>query len=182
MLRLRTAGVALVGLACSVSSVQADWHSFWAGVERGRQRNNAWPEPFATADKEAAVAPINLMIVKGWQRQNLLGEHHFEADKSALSQAGQLKLRWILTQVPPEHRIVYVERGLTEEATAARIDIVQQATTTMVAKGDLPQVVASNMISRGWPAAQVDSVGRKYTETTPSPRLPTFSPTTGGSN
>ena len=179
MLRRAIASAAVIGLVATVAPVNADWNSFWTGVERDRVRNNCWPEPFISIDRQAARAPISMMVAKGWQRQNLLGEHHFDKDKQALSQAGQIKLHWILTQAPVEQRTVFVERAHTEEDTTTRIDVVQQAATKLVAKGTLPQVVVSTMMSRGWPADYVDSINRKYGETTPPPRLPAYQSTTG---
>ena len=174
MLRRALTSAAVLGLVTSAAPVKADWHTFWVGVERDRVRNNCWPEPFISTDRVAARAPLDMMVAKGWQRQNLLSEHHFDKDRQVLSQAGQLKLHWILTQAPVEQRTVYVERAYTEEDTAARMDVVQQAATKLVPKGTLPQVVVSSMMARGWPADYVDNINRKYGETTPPPRLPAY--------
>lgn len=182
MLRKFIVTTSLLAMISSVPpSYAADaWDEFWAGVERDRVRNQCWPEPFIALDRQASRAPIALMTAKAWQRQNLLGEHHFDKERHALSQAGQIKLHWILTQAPVEHRTVFVERALTEEGTRSRVDVVQEAAGRFVGKGDLPQVEISSMMSRGWPADYVDSIGRKYSESTPPPRLPARQSTTGG--
>jgi hypothetical protein len=56
---------------------------------------------------------------------------------------------------------------------------VQEAANRLAGQGNLPQVEISGMMSRGWPADYVDSVGRKYSESTPAPRLPARTSTTG---
>src|SRR5688500_17555213 len=36
----------------TVSSAHADWHEFWHRVGVDFHRNNAWPEPFLSADRQ----------------------------------------------------------------------------------------------------------------------------------
>ena len=179
MLRNCARIVALLAVVAAARPSQADWHSFWAGVERDAHRNKMWPQAFTPLDQRAAEAPFATMAAKGWQRQNLIGDHHFTEDSAKLTEAGQLRVRWILTQAPLEHRTLYIERGASAQLTAARVDATQQAAIAVLPRGELPQVLVSEMATRGWPAEQVDGIGRKYQETIPPPRLPDFKSMTG---
>ena len=159
-------------LLVSASPAQAQWFSnFWSGVHRDYHRNQAWPEPFLRPDREAVSQPFAVMVANGWRRQNLLSDYHFDEDKSVLNLAGEMKLRFILTQMPPNRRIVFVQRGLSPDVTATRIDLVQQAAVVMLPAGSLPEVVESDLPNDGWPADDIDAVARKFQSTRPDPRL-----------
>ena len=170
----------------SASSARADnwWTEFWGGVHDGWHRNNAWPEPFIYQDRETVAAPFGAMINKGWERQNLLSEYHFEdgAHALVLNQAGQLKVRWILTQAPQSQRIIYVQRGTSPAQTQARMLLVQQAAVAVVGPGESPSIAVSNMDASGWSAENVDAIYRKAALSRPDPRLPKPQGDSGGAS
>ena len=106
---LRTGAFVLIGLAAWIgsSSVQAGgWDDFWCGCKADYQFNNQWPKPFIDMDRQAAVAPYNVMIANGWQRQNLIGENYFDDDTKQLHKRGLNQIRSILLQAPVEHRVI----------------------------------------------------------------------------
>ena len=108
---IRIAVLVAAGLAC-VAPARADWifcivdgtKKFCHSVARDTKRRNCWPEPFTRPDRYAVRAPFALMVSNGWRRQNLLGEHHFVDQGGKLTEAGRLKIRWILTEAPQHHR------------------------------------------------------------------------------
>jgi hypothetical protein len=137
------------------------------------QRNNLWPEPFVCPDRMAVRAPFEVMVRNGWIQQNMLGEHHFNNTDSSLNESGRLKLQWILTEAPPQHRTVYVRRGVTPEATVARIAAVRQAAAQLAGPSSMPEVVETTISPAGWPASRVDAIDRAFQQSTPAPRLST---------
>lgn len=145
---------------------------FFQSIGLDTARNNCWPKPFAYADRQVTRAPFGLMVQKGWQRQNVLGEHHFSLATGGLSEAGRLKVRWIVQEVPRPHRAIYVQRADSPQETAARIDAVQNLTLQLVQNDDLPPVLETKMSTGWWPSAQVDNIGRRFAESAPEPRLP----------
>jgi len=148
------------------------WHAFWQSVARDWRRNNCWPEAFLGPDRLAVRAPFVVMVENGWRRQNLLSNHHFEEEATTLNQAGKLKVRWIMTQAPKQHRTIYVRRADAPEDTAARIAGVQEYGVQFAEDGQLPEVRETNLDTTGWPAAEVDMIHRKAVDTAPDPRLP----------
>ncbi|MHC4178974.1 MAG: hypothetical protein ACYSWU_15785 [Planctomycetota bacterium] len=176
---IRIAVLVAAGLAC-VAPARADWIScivdgtkeFCRSVARDTKRRNCWPEPFTRPDRYAVRAPFALMVSNGWRRQNLLGEHHFVDQGGKLTEAGRLKIRWILTEAPQHHRTIYVHRATKPEVTAARIDDVQQLAAQIVPEGALPLVLETSIPAGGWPAARADIIGRKFESSAPDPRLP----------
>jgi hypothetical protein len=144
---------------------------FWGDVHTGWHRNNEWPEPFVERDRDAAVAPFLVMIANGWQKQNLIGENYFDENTGSLTLAGRDRIRSILRNAPTEHRTVYVERDLNENVTAMRMDEVQRAVALMQPSGPLPDVLASDMVASGRPAAIVSAEIKGYETSVPTPRL-----------
>ena len=170
----------LVSLACTVPA-RANWIcEFFHCMARDTKRRNCWPKPFVCPDRQAVRAPFVVMVNNGWRFQNMLGDHHFSGDGGELNEAGRLKVHWILTQAPQQHRTIYVYTAMTGEATAVRIESVRQVAAELVPHGPPPPVFVSNVPARGWPASQVDDIGRKFESSTPEPRLPVAEGTTSG--
>jgi hypothetical protein len=136
-------------------------------------RNNVWPKPFVCPDRQAVRLPFHLMVHNGWRRENLLGEHHFRPGTPELTESAKLKVKWILRDAPRHHRTIYVHAANSPAETAARIDEVQSLVVSLAPAGNLPPVVETNVNPPGWPASQVDSIGRKFESAVPDPVLPT---------
>ena len=63
--------------------------------------------------------------------------------------------------MPPNRRTIFVQRGLTPDVTALRIDVVQRAASRMVPAAMLADVVESDLPNDGWPADDVDAVAKQ---------------------
>jgi hypothetical protein len=164
-------GFFLVSLGCA-SQVSADLiSSFFNSIAKDVKRRQCWPAPFAAADRVAVRAPFALMVNNGWRRQNMLGEFHFEQGTGQLTEAGRLRVRWILTAGPEQHRLIYVHTADNDSETSARMAAVQQL-ASQISPYRLPPVQATSIPDEGWPASQVDAIDRKYMSTQPTPRLP----------
>ena len=181
MLRLLSAVVFAVTLGSALPA-QAQWfsspeggHTLWNRYWDGWRANNHWPQQWIGYDRAAVCTPLDISSEKGWHRMNLIGSFHFDPATNQLNAAGEHKVRFILTRQLPQRRIVFVERGMTAEVTASRLDAVQQAAVTMMPAGELPEVVDSNMIMDGSPADEVDATLKGFARTRPDPRLPAAS-------
>ncbi|MEX2137929.1 MAG: hypothetical protein WD894_01620 [Pirellulales bacterium] len=171
----RVASGLLVGVLSlwASAAAQANWFkTIYHDVRGGFHTNNMWPEPYVEPSRRAVKEPFAILHARGWQRQNLLGEHHFEEDQTRLTPAGVLRVKAMLANSPPQYRAVFVEKGQNREVTNSRIDAIQQAIVDMQIEGPLPAVTASDLIVEGWSSEYVDAVGRKYHLSIPEPRLP----------
>lgn len=163
--------VALVTLVGTVP-VKADWLAeFCYSVARDTKRRNCWPKPFVCADRYAARAPFAVMINNGWRLENTLGEYHFSQATNELTEAGRLKVEWIVFQGPEQHRAIYVDRGDSPDTTAKRVDSVQQLVARLSPQGPMPAVVETGIPAPGWPAAHAENVVRKFETAFPDPRV-----------
>lgn len=143
-----------------------------AYIRCGYRQNADWPWPYVCPDRTAARAPFNLMVQNGWRRQNLLGAHHFTRDGEQLTTAGELKVRWIMTQAPPDHRNVFVERAVNPTVTTHRVASARQYADKVAMAGERPVVEETYLMSEGRPASLVDAVNVRFQESMPPPVLP----------
>jgi hypothetical protein len=165
----------LLCVAALAAAAPAD--AFWLGefycyLEERREENARWPSQFVGQDRAAAAAPFDVMIRNGWRRQNLLGAHHFNEDCTQLSQAGKLRVQWILSQAPPEHREVFIEQSIEEGVTQQRIETVNQFAMQVSRDGAPFQAQPTHILSDGRPAVTVDFVNTQFRENMPVPTLP----------
>ena len=166
----------------TIEDTPSAWQRFWSKFCLESRRNNAWPYPFLYADRVAVRAPFVVMVNNGWRRQNTLGAHHFREDSSDLTEAGEIKVRWILLEGPVHHQTIYVHAARTAEETAKRVDAVQQLAIKLVPTGALPAVLQTNIPPAGWPAGHIDDINRKFQSSMPEPRLKEDSSDSGDIN
>lgn len=172
MLRYGPVMLVLWAILVAADTAEAQWfETFKHNFKRDYHRNAMWPEPFLQPDRNSVMAPFAIQTANGWRRQNLLSDYHFNDATNQLTLAGETKLHYILTQMPPTRRTVFVQQGLTVKVTEARIRSVERASSRMVPDGMVANVVESNLPNDGWPAADVDAVTRKFNATRPAPRL-----------
>jgi len=170
---LRALVLVAVGVAVTATQARAECLSMIAsyGV-REFKRRNCWPKPFSCPDRYAVRAPFHTMVNNGWRRQNLLGDHHFARGTGELTEAGKLKVRWILTAAPQHHGEIYVHKAETVDETAARMESVRLAAAEIAPERGPPPVLETGIPEYGWPAWRVDAVGRAFESSMPEPKLP----------
>jgi hypothetical protein len=137
-------------------------------------RNNSWPQPFRAADATSVVAPFEVMRANGWRENNTLGRLLFSKENT-LSEAGALKIQWIVTQAPAGYRVIYVKSGSTKQETDARVESVQLAVSQMIPTGPLPQILITEIEPPTSSGVYQTLVHRALIRTTPTPRLGQFS-------
>jgi hypothetical protein len=173
MRRLILAVAATAVLGHLVPSAQAVWFDDGARyVKRGYHENKIWPWPYVCADRMAVREPFCMMINNGWRRQNLLGPHHFNPNSSQLTTAGELRVRWIMTQAPGERRTIFIERDIDPAVTAERLATARQYSAQVSTDGQVAQVAETHLISEGRPASVVDATNVRFQESMPPPVLP----------
>ena len=153
------------------TSANADWHEFWTGVKVDFHRNNAWPEPFLSADREVTREYFRIQVNNGWRMQNTIGRWFFDDETNQLNEAGEIKLRQVATQSPVHRRTVFVLMGTTPDVTAKRVESVQQTLAKMLPEGPVPQVLLTDVDLEGGSGAYYDKVNTAYNSSIPSPRL-----------
>jgi hypothetical protein len=168
---LAIVGLALITLGFAVQASAEIICGIVHSIVQDTKREQCWPKPFMGPDRATVREPFIIQVNNGWRRQNMLGEYHFEAGTGQLTEAGRLKVRWILTACPQQHRQIYVHIADADEETTARVASVQKL-ASRIAPNTLTPIMTTTISEEGWPADQVDLIDRKFQATTPAPRLP----------
>jgi uncharacterized membrane protein YgcG len=137
----------------------------------GFQRVNKWPQPWVCPDRQSVRAPMAIMAANGWRRQNMLTDFHF-TDNNEVTEAGELLVRWILTEAPQARRVIYVHCAMTGQDTATRMAAVAKAAQKVCPGQPIPPILETNISDAGWPAREVEIISRRFDATMPDPRLP----------
>ena len=141
-------------------------------IHRDWKRNNCWPKPFVCPDRQYVRAALVTQVANGWERQNTLGDYYFGDTGRELTEAGKLRIRWILYEAPAQHRTIYVYSSVDPQETVARVNSVQEYVHELMPEGEPPLVLPTTVRPRGWPAERVDLVNRKFYQSIPTPQLP----------
>jgi hypothetical protein len=160
-------------------NMKAKWHAFWDRVHVDWHRNNAWPEPFNHIDERATRTPLAIMADNGWKLQNTISHQLFDPESQELTRAGELKVRWILTQMPMHRRSVFVLRGESPEVTETRVNSVEKLAESLLGEPGLAMISVTDIVPRGGSGDYFERVNRGYENSVPAPRLPDMG---GGDN
>jgi len=173
--------VALLLVTASSTTVFAQYGSPTLAEHfcRGYQQNVQWPIPYIQPARRSIHSAFNAVANNGWRRQNLLGNYHFNNETHQLTEAGKLKVHWILTQAPTHRRNVFVQRGSDESQTSLRVASVQALASGMSPSAEMAKVSDTHIIAEGHPARAVDATFVGYAANKLPPVLPKAS--AGGS-
>ena len=152
----------------------------WYDIREDYCRNVNWPWPYICPDRSYSRAPFNVMVQNGWRRQNLLGSHHFDETNGKLTTAGELKIQWVITQAPQQHRQIFVERSLDPTVTNRRINIARDYAVIVAQGKATPEIYETHLLAEGRPATTVDAVNVRFQESMPPPVLPAATATNTG--
>ncbi len=170
--------VVVLGSAMPLSA--GELGDFFSSMARDTKRRNCWPEPFVHADRAAARQVWATQVSAGWERQNLLSEFYFLSGGNELTEAGRMRVQWIMNEVPEPHRQIYVHRGNTPQETALRMLAVQRFVAQSPYAVNVP-VIESTRTDDGSPAAGIDALSKKAANSALDPKLlGTSSTATGG--
>jgi hypothetical protein len=140
-----------------------------------------WPWPYNCQDRAYVREVSDRQVHNGWVCETTLLDYHFD-DKHALNQPGQLHLKWILENVPPQHRTAFVQKTSNEEVNQQRLASVQQVATEMVGSENVPKIELRVASPTGRPALEIDSIRRKEIAAIRIPQITYTSPSAGGSS
>lgn len=179
---LTTCGLAASLALTSAAGAVAGNGDFWYRNKVDWHRNNAWPEPFQSADRAITREYWHIQVNNGWRLQNTVGNFFFEEGSNDLTRAGELKVRQIVLQNPVHRRTVFVLMADTEVVTAKRVEAVQRAVSKFIPEGPLPQILKTDVDVDGGSGEYFDKIDNAYRQSIPAPRLGGDSSGSGGSS
>lgn len=158
---------------CCQSGCQSGYEPDYLEKSGYALRDNVrWPRQYTWPARRGICQSFAIMANNGWQRQNLLGRYHFDAETGELSAAGRVKVQWILTQAPPQRRTIFVEQFGEQELMATRVQSVQTLAANLAGGMGPVDVRETLMHDDGHPAGSVDAVFTGFSTNQAPPILP----------
>jgi len=191
MKTLSISASALLLLVCSASTASAQQYAQYGlygsssalgACEAGCRTNQMWPSQYIPAARRSVLSAYEVMINNGWRRQNLLGAYHFNPGSNELTEAGKLKVKWILSQAPQHRRSIFVERGPDQSKTAARVASINNWASAMSPSVGIVDVNDTHIVAEGHPAGTVDHIFVGFQTNQPAPVLPATGLSSSGSS
>jgi hypothetical protein len=168
--RIIRLSITIIALGYAVPLSAGEICDFLSGIARDTKRQVGWPEPFVHSDRAALRQTMAIQVANGWERQNLLSAFHFLPGGKELTEAGRMRVEWIMNEVPEPHRQVFVHRADTPQETLIRMQTVQHFVAQSPYSINVP-VFESTRTDDGWPADRIDMLSRKAATATPDPKL-----------
>ncbi len=138
-----------------------------------------WPHPYICQDRQYVASIMDRQITNGWVMSTTLYEYHFDPTTDELTQAGRLRLRWILQSVPDKYRLAFVQTAESSEASQRRMTSVRSEAVAMVGDGNVPPIMLRVTSPLGRPAIEIVNIRRAELQTQPAPRIPLPSSSSG---
>jgi hypothetical protein len=160
--------VLAIGYALPVSAGEIG--DFLSSEARDTKRRNCWPEPFNHIDRAEYRQVFALQVAAGWERQTMLSDFHFLPGGTELTEAGRIRVNWIISEVPEAHRQIFVHRADSPQETGIRMQAVQRFVSQSPYANNIP-ILESTRTDEGWPADRIDLVTKKSASLTPDPKL-----------
>jgi len=132
--------------------------------------NRIWPKQYVGPSRRSICQAYERQLANGWRKQNILGKYHFDQEGVKLTEAGRLKVQWIMTQAPPQRRTIFVEHGVDLDQTAVRVAAVQDLATTLA--GGPADIQETYLRDEGRSAAAVDAMFTGFRAGSLPPVLP----------
>lgn len=107
-------------------------------------RNDAWPKPFACADRQLYNSFWGPQIQQGWEEQCVLEAAHFNPETGQLNKFGQQAVAGIMQNNPEHRRTVFIRRDPNDSINEIRRSTVQDTINTFYGRTTNAQVAFSS--------------------------------------
>ncbi len=134
--------------------------------------NHYWPHPYNCQDRHYTRAILDRQAGNGWVDATTLYDYHFDEETNKLTTAGQLHLRYILTETPSRYRQAFVQTGAAPEASQTRMASVRSTAAAIVGDANVPPILQRMTTAYGRPALEIVTIRRLDLATQPAPRIP----------
>lgn len=121
-------------------------------------RNDAWPKPFACADRQLYHSFFGRQVDQGWEEQCVLEAAHFDPESNELNKFGQQAVAGIMQNNPDHRRTVFIHRNVDDSINQQRRSTVQETINTFYGQDTNAQVAFSSkrpVTTSGTRAAQI---------------------------
>lgn len=139
-----------------------------AQSEKVRARNDAWPKPFACADRQAYHNLWNGFYEGGWISHCTLIDAHFDSESGALNRLGESVVQGLMKNNPENRREIFIYDGRSNVDFHAK----RQSVVDLVNRWYGDKAVQISSTNR-WPiqgnGLRSETTNQLFADTTPEP-------------
>ena len=122
-----------------------------------------WPWPYMCTDRQYIFDVVRTQEANGWLTETTLYDYHFNAETHELTVPGKIQLKWILENVPPSYRTVWVQQAEDPAVSEQRINNVRAFANRLVNPSNMPQIAFRPALAPGArPSKSIRSVARNW--------------------
>lgn len=118
-----------------------------------------WPHPYDCQDQDYVRSLSAAQISNGWVTMTTLYDYHFD-ESHQLNESGRVQLYWILENAPAKHRYAFVQAGVDNATSEARLAAVKAEASQLVGPDQIPPILVRVTSPLGRPAEEVDEIRR----------------------
>lgn len=129
-----------------------------------------WPYPYVCDDRAYVRNVCEMQVANGWMAETTLYDYHFDEETQELNHSGREHVGWMLRNVPPQRRTIYVQSLFDTEKTQKRLAATRNLVTAW-SPTDVPSIELRTTEPFGRPANEIDHIERAVRGSMPEPRI-----------
>jgi len=137
--------------------------------EKVSARNQAWPKPFACADRQVYAAMWTPMLDAGFADQTTVTAVHF-SEEGKLTRYGKKQIAGIMRNMPQHRKVVYVQRDHDQATTQQRVNEVQEVVSMFYGQSGRVALTDRNPINQT--GVRAEATTNNYYGALPAPIIP----------
>ena len=140
-------------------------------------RNQAWPKPFACADRQLYHCIWNPMIQSGVRWNCIFTAQHFDPETNELNSSGLAKIQGIFRNSPLDQKIALVQTGGNERVVDMRLENLRNVIDQWYGPSSFVEVAKTGEYPGSFAGNRAETINFQYGEQTPPPVIPVASGT-----
>lgn len=132
-------------------------------------RNQAWPMPFACADRQLYFRMWEPMIDSGMMAQCTLSASHFDQETQELNSYGESAVSSIMQNMPASRRNIYIQNSGDQLASDSRMGSVRNTVQKWYGHVPAPSLAFTNTYPYESDAAHIEIINTASSASNPAP-------------
>ncbi len=158
------------GSGCQLrDQMKKNWDHASEVNARVMARNQAWPKPFACADRQLYFRIWEPMIDSGMTAQCTLSASHFDQETQELNPYGESSVAAIMQNMPASRRNIFIQQTGNQLTSDTRIGSVRDTVRKWYGHVPAPSIAFTNTYPYESDAAQIEVINAAAVANSPAP-------------
>ena len=135
-------------------------------------RNEAWPKPFACADRQLYFQTWDPMLEAGWKSACVFNSRYFMDGTAELNPAGKMKVAAIMKNYPVGQKAFYLERDRPVELSDERLVALKNSVEQWYGLDHVTEIAFTDRGPLSGDGSRAASISENYINSLPNPVIP----------